>query len=1155
MKRFRFLIIACALAVPSSLFSYEQVNVEKVILLADKKADLSLLRLDPQNQFWVLNKNLNTLQRLSEDGKPAFTLDPGKKKDILFRALSDFDFLKDGSFLVADPGLNRIALIKSETIEASSDTKKQPVFAITAQFPFQSPSCLSISHDDVIAVGSKENVIRLFSLDGLPLYDLYAPENTPMKSVTSMRFARNGVLWVLDGSRGALHRFSPDRKWLGVTDGLADAQGLAVDDYGFAYVTLGKGRWKEVNQDGKVTGTFGTKGKEPGKFSSPTGLAVMSKNKLWVVDSGNKRLQLFNVTNSDKQTPLHPEPSTRIQVRSKKQWPLLVERALMAPSGDILTYTSKKMKFTWLDPNGQVKSSFGKKGKGTKGFLSPAGMAFDKNGDLWVADEGEHALKKVSAAGDIVLTVGQKGRKEGNLKNPSFLQVRTDGSFVVVDKDNSRVQVLSPDGLFLFSIGSVGNEKGKFQTISGLAVNKDRIALIDGNRKALLFFDDKGKFLSEVANEPNRPLVWSNLTALITDSDGRFCALDSGSKRIRLFTPQGKFIGDLALIGLGLASGPNHQFLVLGEKELRLYSIDVVPNVISNLSAKDQEGDSVLSWDANLDSTLYRLYRSTDGASYTLLQTTNSLTATDSATTPGVEYQYAVNGVNVQGYEGNWSLFPPLRASKRKNMSMVGISETRFKPVFTAAFKYYVKEPIGTVVVQNNNDHAYKDVKLAISLKKYTDFATEKVIPLLESGAKLEVPITMTFNDTVLELTENTPVQADIRLSFFDDNQEKTVSQNAPLTLYSRNAISWEDKARISSFITPRDVPVLDFSRAGIKTFLALLKSTTIPKPLAKSALFLESLAALGVSYVPDPKTPYAQASGHPDTLDYVQFPRETLRQKSGDCDDTTALLSALLESIGVETALVDTPTHIFVMANLEISDPDLLGFPQERFVLYKGTYWVPIETTQLSKTFMESWQAAAANVKTAQEAKTIDFIRVVDASEKYPPITLVEKDAGQPAFPAEKLEKTFPALLKSMEEERYKNLVGDIKQQIKDHPDDKMLEVRLGMIYVEGGQAAEGEAVFSSLITDASIDVQAAAKNNLGNLAYLKSDYKTAAKFYDEASILSSDDGGILVNKARTAWKLNDNESAKKYLEEAKKTKEDWREFAGDIPAELCPK
>jgi tetratricopeptide (TPR) repeat protein len=90
-------------------------------------------------------------------------------------------------------------------------------------------------------------------------------------------------------------------------------------------------------------------------------------------------------------------------------------------------------------------------------------------------------------------------------------------------------------------------------------------------------------------------------------------------------------------------------------------------------------------------------------------------------------------------------------------------------------------------------------------------------------------------------------------------------------------------------------------------------------------------------------------------------YPWETLKVKKGDCDDLSVLYAACLQNIGINAALVLTPSHVFVMfdsgmsssrTNRVILDPNL-------YRIEEGTAWIPVETTMLGKpgkTFFDAW-------------------------------------------------------------------------------------------------------------------------------------------------------------------------------------------------------
>ncbi len=1156
-NRYQYLLASLLFISIANLHAYEDVKLEKIVTLVNKKTVPQVLRLDPENQTWIINGANQSIEQMGADGKPALVLMPGKKPSNLFKEPVDFCFASDGTMVVVDPGFDRVAIIAPESRSTPPAVKDWKKSKLITQFPAKGATAVAVSHDGIIAIGFEDQPgIDIYSMDGVLLHRLFAPDKSPLKNVIAMAYAKNGTLWVLEEGKGSLHRFTADRKWLGATEGFEGGKSVAVDEYGYAYVSLVPGRWREINPEGTLSGVFGTKGKNPGEMLNPSGIAVPDSQHVWVAETGNVRLQSFKVANKDKKTPLLNEPAAYLQVRFLSQWDEAIAGGIIAANGDFLLLKADKGVFEWVDPKGESKSIWKKKKeKGVVGLVHPRSVTTDAAGRIWIADEGDHTIKMVNEAGDVEKTIGQKGKKEGALKSPSLLNVRADGSFVVVDKGESRVQVLSPNGLFLFQVGSNGKKEGQFSELVGIGSNEDTIALLDGDRKALLFFGASGKFLFEIANKEGKAPYWNQPAALAVDSEGRFYALDVGSRRVRIFDRKGQFLADISARGQKIVCGPDHKVMVIDEKSIFVYTVHLVPRGLANVDVKEVEGDLQVSWDNSTEAKNYAIYRSSGGA-YTLVTKVDQAPFSDREATPGSMCTYAVVGINSNGNEGNWSLTKTVKAPKRKDVSLLSIEKIELRPVFTAASRYYVSHPIGEITVRNNDEKSFRNVKLAIGFKKYADFPTEIIIPDLAAGESKSVPVTMTFNDLVFELTEDTPVQTDLRLSYFEDNAEKSVSLNAPVTLYSRNAITWTERGRLASFVTPKDPPVVDFSRAAIRDNMALLKGATVGKQLAKAALFYEALNALNISYVPDPKFPFNEASLKPEAIDYVQFPRETLRRKTGDCDDTTALMASLLESVGVSAALVDMPGHILVMANTEESDASVLGLPEERFVKFQGTYWVPIETTRLGQDFQAAWQSGSARIAAEQAKGTVQFVRVSEVFDKFRPVTLVEVDREAPLFPAEKVQKSFPPLLKKMEDERYEGKLADIRKRIKDEPTNHMLQVELGMVHVEGKHAEEGKQLFVSLLKeDEPVEVQAAARNNLGNLAYLAGEYKEAAVHYDKALALVPGDGGVLVNQARTAWRLGDKENAMKKLEEARVSLPEWRDYASDIPAEYLPK
>src|SRR5690606_3469675 len=90
-------------------------------------------------------------------------------------------------------------------------------------------------------------------------------------------------------------------------------------------------------------------------------------------------------------------------------------------------------------------------------------------------------------------------------------------------------------------------------------------------------------------------------------------------------------------------------------------------------------------------------------------------------------------------------------------------------------------------------------------------------------------------------------------------------------------------------------------------------------RALRQAFLLANGLGAYRVQYIEDPASPFAQNQTSAAVVDTVRFPRETLFYQSGDCDDTTALLATLFESVGIQAAILTSPGHVFLAFNSRI--------------------------------------------------------------------------------------------------------------------------------------------------------------------------------------------------------------------------------------------
>ena len=84
------------------------------------------------------------------------------------------------------------------------------------------------------------------------------------------------------------------------------------------------------------------------------------------------------------------------------------------------------------------------------------------------------------------------------------------------------------------------------------------------------------------------------------------------------------------------------------------------------------------------------------------------------------------------------------------------------------------------------------------------------------------------------------------------------------------------------------------------------------------------------------------------NVADFIQFPLQTLDNRGGKCSDLSVLYASLLEAVGVETAFITTPAHIFLAVALTLDPQEarkVFGHPED-LIFKEGKTWLPLEVT-----------------------------------------------------------------------------------------------------------------------------------------------------------------------------------------------------------------
>ncbi len=457
------------------------------------------------------------------------------------------------------------------------------------------------------------------------------------------------------------------------------------------------------------------------------------------------------------------------------------------------------------------------------------------------------------------------------------------------------------------------------------------------------------------------------------------------------------------------------------------------------------------------------------------------------------------------------------------------ISSLEYYDIFPVFYKYYDQHPVAKAVLHNYEKAPAMDMRMSLFIHQYMDVPKEcKLPPEIEAGVETEVELNALFNNKVLEITEGTKVAAEITYEYTIRGKKYTKQYTETIRIFDRNATTWDDNRKAASFVTAKDPSVLRFS----KNIVGMIKdkgSKSVNGNILTAMALYEAISLYGMSYVIDPTTPYAEYSENKQAVDFLQFPRQTLEYRAGDCDDLSILYSALLESIGVETAFVTIPGHILMAFSLDMTPVEARkDFSKPEDLIYREQMaWLPVEVTMLGEGFLKAWQTGAKEWREAVSKKKEGFYPMQSAWQIYEPVG-IPGTSGSLELPGhDQLVNVYlTELIKYIDQEIYPK-VASIQEQMKKSGETAKLINKLGVVYARYGLTDKAEKEFSKAL--AKNDSYVPALMNLGNIYYLTDDMETALKYYDRAAKRQPDNAKVLLCVARVNHELENYGSARR--------------------------
>jgi sugar lactone lactonase YvrE len=214
--------------------------------------------------------------------------------------------------------------------------------------------------------------------------------------------------------------------------------GLAIDSQGNLYVAdTGNSTIRKVTPSGVVTtlaGTAGMTGSADGQgsaalFSSPTGIALDSSGNVYVTDTGNGTIR--KITASGDSSTIAGTPGTMGSSNGTGADALFNAPTGISvdPSGNLYVADSGNDTIRVITPAGSVTTLAGLAlqtgeidafGIGAR-FNNPTGVTLDADGNVYVNDTGNFALREITPAGSVSTLATLPTR--GSVGGPSYYKV------------------------------------------------------------------------------------------------------------------------------------------------------------------------------------------------------------------------------------------------------------------------------------------------------------------------------------------------------------------------------------------------------------------------------------------------------------------------------------------------------------------------------------------------------------------------------------------------------------------------------------------------------------------------------------------------------------------------------------------------------------
>ena len=281
-------------------------------------------------------------------------------------------------------------------------------------------------------------------LAGTQTSDEIKLENLPFQLIRTYGVGvdSKGMIYAVDQSVGAVFIFDPEKKGhvQMIGHGREANFGLivdvALDDNDDIFVTDAKlHHVLKFNPKHELQASFGAD-----VLVRPGCVAIDRQNRfLYVADTGNDVVDVFDADNYKLLRQIG-KPS-RNHDQTDPGLFSMPEGVAVDRNGNVYVTDTFNNRIEIFDADGKFISTFGKNGDGPADLERPKGIAVDCDGHIWVVDAAQNLVKVFDQQGRLLIYFGGQGYYPGQFMGPWGIAISPSNKVIVSETFPGRVQV------------------------------------------------------------------------------------------------------------------------------------------------------------------------------------------------------------------------------------------------------------------------------------------------------------------------------------------------------------------------------------------------------------------------------------------------------------------------------------------------------------------------------------------------------------------------------------------------------------------------------------------------------------------------------------------------------------------------------------------